>query len=105
MSQTGVYHIARLRGEGPAIQRLVRVEQRATASAIFLFFGAIVGSAGPFLTGVISDALTADLGVVSLGRALLIVPVAQIVAIGCYVAASGRFTREIVDSPELAARI
>ena len=88
-----------------AIQRLVRVEQRATASAIFLFFGAIVGSAGPFLTGVISDALTADLGVVSLGRALLIVPVAQIVAIGCYVAASGRFTREIVDAPELAARI
>ncbi|NLG55374.1 MAG: MFS transporter [Rhodococcus sp.] len=85
-----------------AIQRLVRVEQRATASAVFLFFGAIIGSAGPFLTGVISDALTADMGVMSLGRALLIVPVAQIVAIGCYAAASGRFVREILDAPELA---
>ena len=63
-----------------AIQRLARVEQRATASAIFLFFGAIIGSAGPFLTGVISDALKAELGDMSLGRALLIVPVAQVVA-------------------------
>lgn len=88
-----------------AIQRLARAEQRATASAIFLFFGAIVGSAGPFLTGVISDALTDDLGVASLGRALLIVPVFQILAIACYLAASGRFTREMVDSDDrLVAR-
>lgn len=81
-----------------AIQRLARVEQRATASAIFLFFSAVVGSAGPFLTGVISDALRPDLGVMSLGRALLIVPVMQIVAIICYLVASRRFTREMVDS-------
>ncbi len=79
-----------------AIQRLVRVEQRATASAIFLFFDAIVGSVGPFLTGVISDSLKAELGAMSLGRALLILPVAQLVAIGCYVVASQRFVREIV---------
>ena len=50
-----------------AIQRLARAEQRATASAIFLFFSAIVGSAGPFLTGVISDALRPDLGNMALG--------------------------------------
>ena len=80
-----------------AIQRLARPEQRATASAIFLFFGAMVGSAGPFLTGVISDALRPDLGTASLGRALLVVPVAQIVAIICYLVASQRFMREIVD--------
>ncbi|MCV7303204.1 MFS transporter [Mycobacterium barrassiae] len=80
-----------------AIQRLARVEERATASAIFLFFGAMVGSAGPYLTGVISDALKADLGAMSLGRALLIVPVAQVVAIVCYLVASQRFLREIVD--------
>jgi len=83
-----------------AIQRLARVEQRATASAIFLFFGAIIGSAGPFLTGVISDALIADLGDMSLGRALLIVPVAQVAAIVCYVVATKRFVREIVDSDD-----
>ena len=76
---------------------LARVERRATASAIFLFFGDMVGSAGPFLTGVISDALKADLGNMSLGRALLIVPVAQVVAIICYLVASRSFTREIVD--------
>jgi len=80
-----------------AIQRLARAEQRATASAIFLFFGAMVGSLGPFLTGVISDALKTDLGTMSLGRALLIVPVAQVVAIICYLLASRSFMREIVD--------
>ncbi|MEO3758258.1 MFS transporter [Mycobacterium sp. B14F4] len=83
-----------------AIQRLARVEQRATASAIFLFFGAMVGSAGPFLTGVLSDALKDDLGVMSLGRALLIVPLFQVVAIALYLWASGRFTREMVDSDD-----
>jgi predicted MFS family arabinose efflux permease len=83
-----------------AIQRLARVEQRATASAIFLFFSAMVGSAGPFLTGVISDALAADLGNMSLGRALLIVPVAQVIAIVCYLVASRRFMREIIASDD-----
>lgn len=85
-----------------AIQRLARTDQRATASAIFLFFSAIVGAAGPFLTGVISDALRADLGNMSLGRALLLVPVFQVLAIVCYLVASRRFLREIVDVPDIA---
>lgn len=83
-----------------AIQRLARVEQRATASAIFLFFGAILGSAGPFFTGVLSDALKDDLGALSLGRALLIVPLFQVIAVVCYLLASRRFTREIVEATD-----
>jgi MFS family permease len=83
-----------------AIQRLARVEQRATASAIFLFFGAILGSAGPFLTGFLSDAFVEELGNQSLGRALLIVPVFQVLAVICYVVASRRFMRELVDSDD-----
>jgi predicted MFS family arabinose efflux permease len=79
-----------------AIQRLARAEQRATASAIFLFFGAIIGSAGPFVTGLISDTLKSDLGAMSLGRALLLVPVMQVAAIACYLWASRRFVREMV---------
>ncbi|WP_333892210.1 MFS transporter [Mycolicibacterium gadium] len=86
-----------------AIQRLARTEQRATASAIFLFIGSMVGSAGPFLTGVISDALKADLGSMSLGRALLIVPAAQVIAIICYLLASRRFVDEMVESDQGAA--
>lgn len=86
-----------------AIQRLATAQQRATASAIFLFFGAMVGSAGPFLTGVISDALKADLGSMSLGRALLIVPAAQVIAIICYLLASRRFVNEMVESDQGAA--
>jgi predicted MFS family arabinose efflux permease len=83
-----------------AIQRLVRVEQRATASAIFLFFGAVLGSVGPFLAGMISDALQPDLGSLALERALLlVVPAFQVVAIGCYLWASGRFIAELVDVP------
>ncbi|MFA7513841.1 MAG: MFS transporter [Mycolicibacterium vanbaalenii] len=81
-----------------AIQRLVPAEQRATASAIFLFFSAILGSVGPLVTGLISDTLKADLGTMSLGRALLcVVPLMHLVAIGCYLLASRRYVREIVD--------
>lgn len=81
-----------------AIQRLVPAEQRATASAIFLFFSAILGSVGPLVTGLISDALKSDLGTMSLGRALLcVVPLMHLVAIGCYLLASRRYVREIVD--------
>jgi len=81
-----------------AIQRLVLPEQRATASAIFLFFNATLGAVGPFLTGVISDSLTGELGPQALGRALLIlVPTMQLVAIGCYALAARRFRRDIVE--------
>ncbi|MDY6995829.1 MAG: MFS transporter [Actinomycetota bacterium] len=80
-----------------AIQRLVPPEQRATASAIFLFFSAILGSLGPFVTGVISDALKDDMGAMSLGRALLwVVPTMHLAAIACYLLASRRYLREIV---------
>ena len=75
-------------------------EQRATASAIFLFFNATLGAVGPFLTGVISDSLTGELGPQALGRALLIlVPTMQLVAIGCYALAAGRYRRDIVEEP------
>ena len=80
-----------------AIQRLARPEQRATASAVFLFFSAIVGAAGPFVTGLISDVLRADLGAMSLGRALFVVPAAQVLAVICYAVASRWFVSEIVD--------
>ncbi|WP_254849032.1 MFS transporter [Mycobacterium sp. GA-1841] len=82
-----------------AIHRLVPHEHRATASAIFLFFNAVLGSVGPFVTGVISDALTADLGVQALGRALLIlVPALQLLAMGCYFAAARWYRRDIVET-------
>lgn len=81
-----------------AVQRLVLPEQRATASAIFLFFNATMGSIGPFLTGVLSDAFNADLGTTSLGRALLIlVPTMQLLAVGCYAAAAARYSRDIIE--------
>lgn len=81
-----------------AIQRLVLPEQRATASAIFLFFNAIFGSVGPFVTGLISDVLTPDLGSQALGRALLIlVPAAQLVGAGCYLTAARWYRRDIVE--------
>ena len=84
-----------------AIQRLVLPEQRATASAVFLFFNATLGAVGPFLTGVISDSLTAELGPQALGRALLIlVPTMQLLAIGCYALAAQRYRRDIVEEAD-----
>ena len=81
-----------------AIQRLVRPEQRATASAIFLFFGATIGSAGPLVAGLISDSLQASAGPAALGWALLaVVPTMQLLAVILYLVAAVRFRSELVD--------
>jgi predicted MFS family arabinose efflux permease len=80
-----------------AIQRLAHAAQRATASAVFLFVCAMAGSAGPLVTGMISDALKADLGNLSLARALLvIVPTLQALSVVFYYLANRSFVREIV---------
>lgn len=82
-----------------AIHRLVLPQHRATASAIFLFFNATLGAVGPFVTGLISDTLTPDLGVHALGRALLVlVPVLQLLAMGCYLMATRWYRDDIVET-------
>lgn len=82
-----------------AIQRLVLPGQRATASAIFLFFNATLGAVGPFVTGLISDTLTPDLGAHALGRALLIlVPTLQLMAMGCYLMGTRWYRSDIVEA-------
>jgi predicted MFS family arabinose efflux permease len=78
-----------------AIQRLTPPELRATASAIMLFCTALIGGAGPLVTGVISDALEPRFGAFALGRALLLVPAIQIVAMLLYAAASKTFRRDM----------
>ncbi|WP_166905015.1 MFS transporter [Mycobacterium sp. DL440] len=81
-----------------AIQRLALPGQRATASAMFLFFNATLGSVGPFVTGLISDTLTPELGPRALGRALLIlVPVLQLLAMGCYLMGTRWYRGDIVE--------
>ncbi|MGV9798602.1 spinster family MFS transporter [Mycobacterium sp. NPDC003449] len=82
-----------------AVQRLVPPGQRATASAIFLFFNAVFGSVGPFLTGLISDTLAPRFGAQALAHALLIVvPTMQLLAIGCYAAAGLRYRADLVEA-------
>ncbi|AKS34021.1 spinster family MFS transporter [Mycolicibacterium goodii] len=81
-----------------AIQRLVLPEQRATASAVFLFFNAVFGSVGPFVVGMLSDSLTDDLGSQALGRALLLLVAAmQLLGALCYWAASWRYRRDVIE--------
>ncbi len=88
-----------------AIQRLVPAEQRATASAIFLFFSAIVGSAGAVRHRADQRRLKADLGNMSLQRALLVVvPVMHLAAIASYLVASRLFIRGIVVDPQAAVQ-
>ena len=87
-----------------ALQRLVRPDQRATASAIFLFFGATIGSLGPFLTGLLSDRLKDGLGAESLGWALLlVVPAFQVVAVLLYVLATQWFKTEALEVADSVA--
>jgi predicted MFS family arabinose efflux permease len=79
-----------------AIQRLAPPEQRATASAILLFFTAIIGAVGPFIAGVISDALQPDMGAASLSIAMLVVPIMHLCAGICYLVAARSYRAELV---------
>lgn len=79
-----------------AVQRLAPVHLRATASAILLFCTALIGGLGPLISGLISDALQAELGVQALGRAMLVVPVAHACAGVLYAVATRNFLRQMV---------
>jgi hypothetical protein len=57
-----------------ALYRLVLPEMRARTSAVLLFATAVVGGAGPFLVGLLSDGLLPTLGEDSLRYALMLVP-------------------------------
>jgi predicted MFS family arabinose efflux permease len=81
-----------------AIQRITAVDMRATASAVLLFCAAVVGGVGPFLTGLISDALEPRYGVHSLGYGLLTYPGALICAAILYFLATRGYAREIVEA-------
>jgi MFS family permease len=78
-----------------AVQRLAPPEMRATASAFLALFTAMAGGAGPFITGLISDALHPSMGMDSLRWALLVVPVAQTFAGLLYFAATLSFHRDL----------
>jgi predicted MFS family arabinose efflux permease len=87
-----------------AMHRLVPPDARATASAILLFFSATVGSFGPVVTGMISDAYQAELGANSLARALLIVvPAGHLLAGLIYLFAALRLHKDIVPETPAAA--
>jgi predicted MFS family arabinose efflux permease len=78
-----------------AVQRLAPPELRASASALLALFTALAGGAGPFIAGLISDALHPHLGAASLGWAMLVTPVAQTIAGLLYFAATLNFRRDI----------
>jgi MFS family permease len=80
-----------------SIQRLVPSEMRATVSASLLLFTAIAGGSGPFVVGLISDALVDRFHEQALSLAMLIVPLAQAVAGFLYFAASAGFRQSLVD--------
>lgn len=95
MALTNVAVTAYLAPVIAAIQRLAPVESRAMASAILLFFSALMGGAGPFITGLISDALQPELGHLALGRAMFVVPVALALAAILYAVATRSFLRDL----------
>jgi predicted MFS family arabinose efflux permease len=80
-----------------ALQRLTPLGQRATASAILLFFTAMAGGLGPLLTGMISDALHASMGPRALGPGMLVAPAFHTVAAILYLLALLSFRQDMVD--------
>ena len=80
-----------------ALHRLVPPELRATTSAILLLCMSLFGGLGPFLTGMISDALQPTYGAAALGYAMMVLPVGQALAAICYFAAARTFRRDMVE--------
>jgi MFS family permease len=78
------------------LHRLAPVAARARISAVLLFGTAMLGGLGPFVVGLISDALTPTHGVQALGYALLIVPASLVLAAVCFLAAAVNFRRDMV---------
>ena len=68
-----------------ALYRLAPANLRATTSAMLALCMSLLGGLGPFLTGVISDALIPTQGTDSLRYAMLVMPVMQVLAVFCYV--------------------
>ena len=66
------------------LHSLVPAAMRAQASAVLLLCGALAGGFGPLLTGIISDALKGSHGSGSLGEALIIQPIAYLLAGACF---------------------
>lgn len=79
------------------VQRLAPPEMRATASAFLALFTAMAGGLGPFLTGLISDALHPSMGGDSLRWALLVVPITQTIAALLYFVATMSFKRDLAS--------
>jgi MFS family permease len=80
-----------------ALHRLAPLELRAQASALLLLAGAVLGGAGPLVTGAWSDALTPALGPEALSRALLVVPCAYALGTACFCLALISFRRDLAD--------
>lgn len=83
-----------------AIQRLVPADMRATASAVLMLFTALAGGLGPLMVGMASDALAPSLGDHALGRALLLVPVTQVLAGVFYLLAARHLEGDIAGAEE-----
>lgn len=78
-----------------AVHRLAEPHQRATASAILLMVGSILGGLGPLLTGLISDALASHLGAAALARGLLVVPATLVGAAVLFGLAASRYSKDL----------
>jgi predicted MFS family arabinose efflux permease len=81
-----------------ALYRLVLPGMRARTSAVLLFMTAVLGGAGPFMVGLLSDRLQPTFGVEALRHALLLVPVFSVAATLFYLAAAARFNSELIEA-------
>lgn len=80
-----------------AFHSLAPPDLRARGTALLLIASAILGGLGPAITGAISDALTSRFGPEALGNALLLVPIAFVLAGVCYAVALVTYKNELAE--------
>lgn len=85
---------------GPAytlVQDMVAIRMRATASAVFVILLSLFGAGlGPFIAGMLSDALQPTYGINSISWALFILCFLEIPAIYCYWRAARTIKRDLI---------
>lgn len=75
---------------------MVPISCRALVSSVLFFVLNLIGlGLGPLTTGVLSDRLTGDFGTEALRRAMMLVCLAFVPAIGCYLAAARGLRRDL----------
>ena len=80
------------------VQDMAKVNMRATGSAIFMIFLALISGGGPLLAGFLSDLWQPIYGVDAIRYALFIIGFLEIIALFCFLKAAKTVKEDVIGN-------